>query len=96
MLTGAGISAESGVPTFRDALSGLWAHYRPEELATPEAFARNPALVWDWYRMRRELVAAAQPNAGHQALVALEQRVPQFVLITQNVDALHRRAEAAG
>jgi NAD-dependent deacetylase len=91
-LTGAGISAESGIPTFRDALTGLWARYRPEELATPEAFARNPALVWDWYRMRRQLVARAEPNAGHRALVALERRVPRFALITQNVDGLHRRA----
>jgi NAD-dependent deacetylase len=92
VLTGAGISAESGVPTFRDALTGLWAQYRAEELATPEAFARNPALVWDWYRMRRELVAGIQPNPGHRALRALEEWVPNFVLITQNVDGLHRRA----
>jgi NAD-dependent deacetylase len=92
VLTGAGISAESGVPTFRDALTGLWAQYRAEELATPEAFARNPALVWDWYRMRRELVARVQPNAGHRALVAMEREVPDFVLITQNVDGLHQRA----
>jgi NAD-dependent deacetylase len=92
VLTGAGISAESGVPTFRDALTGLWAQYRAEELATPEAFARNPALVWDWYRMRRELVAGIQPNPGHRALRALEEWVPDFVLITQNVDGLHRRA----
>lgn len=91
-LTGAGISAESGVPTFRDALTGLWAQYRAEELATPEAFARNPALVWDWYRMRRELVAGIKPNPGHRALHALEQSVPDFVLITQNVDGLHQRA----
>jgi len=92
VLTGAGISAESGVPTFRDALTGLWAQYRAEELATPEAFARNPALVWDWYRMRRELVAGIQPNPGHRALRALEEWVPDLVLITQNVDGLHRRA----
>jgi len=92
VLTGAGVSAESGVPTFRDALTGLWAQYRAEELATPEAFARNPGLVWDWYRMRRELVAGIQPNPGHRALRALEERVPDFVLITQNVDGLHRRA----
>ena len=78
VLTGAGISAESGVPTFRDALTGLWAQYRAEELATPEAFARNPALVWDWYRMRRELVSRVQPNAGHRALVAMEREVPDF------------------
>jgi NAD-dependent deacetylase len=92
VLTGAGISAESGVPTFRDTLTGLWAQYRAEELATPEAFARNPALVWDWYRMRRELVAGIQPNPGHRALRALEEWVPDLVLITQNVDGLHRRA----
>lgn len=92
VLTGAGISAESGIPTFRDALTGLWARYRPEDLATPEAFARDPALVWSWYRMRRELVARAEPNAGHRALVALERRVPRFALVTQNVDGLHQRA----
>jgi NAD-dependent deacetylase len=92
VLTGAGISAESGVPTFRDALTGLWAQFRAEDLATPEAFARNPALVWDWYRMRREMVARAEPNAGHRALVEMEAEVPEFVLITQNVDGLHQRA----
>ncbi|HEU4700598.1 MAG TPA: NAD-dependent deacylase [Gemmatimonadales bacterium] len=95
VLTGAGVSAESGIPTFRDALTGLWAHYRPEELATPEAFARDPALVWGWYRMRRELVARAAPNAGHDALAELERRVPDFTLVTQNVDGLHRRAGSA-
>jgi len=92
VLTGAGISAESGVATFRDALTGLWAQYRAEDLATPEAFARNPALVWDWYRMRREMVARAEPNAGHLALVEMEAQIPEFVLITQNVDGLHQRA----
>jgi NAD-dependent protein deacetylase/lipoamidase len=91
-LTGSGISAESGVPTFRDAHSGLWAEYSPEQLATPEAFARNPKLVWDWYAWRRELVANAEPNAGHHALVTLAERVPRFTLITQNVDGLHQRA----
>lgn len=91
-LTGAGVSAESGVPTFRDALTGLWSRYRPEELATPEAFARDPALVWGWYRMRRELVAKAEPNPAHHALARLERLVPRFTLITQNVDCLHRRA----
>ena len=91
-LTGAGISAESGLATFRDAQTGLWARFDPRELATPAAFARNPKLVWDWYASRRERVAAAQPNAGHLALAALEQRVPEFVLVTQNVDGLHRRA----
>ena len=91
-LTGAGVSAESGIPTFRDALTGLWARYRPEELATPEAFARNPSLVWGWYRMRREVVARAVPNPAHRALASLEAQVPRFTLVTQNVDGLHRRA----
>jgi NAD-dependent deacetylase len=92
VLTGSGISAESGVPTFRDAQTGLWARFRPEDLATPDAFAREPALVWEWYAWRRELVARAEPNAGHRALVALAQRVPRLTLITQNVDGLHQRA----
>src|SRR6266446_10791956 len=89
-LTGSGISAESGVPTFRDAQTGLWSKFKPEELATPEAFQRNPKLVWEWYAWRRELVSQAQPNAGHLALVELERRVPQLSLITQNVDGLHQ------
>lgn len=92
VLTGAGISAESGIPTFRDALTGLWSRFRAEELATPEAFARDPALVWSWYRWRRERVLAAEPNAGHRALVELEALVPALTLITQNVDGLHQRA----
>ena len=92
VLTGAGISAESGVPTFRDAQTGLWAQVDPLKLATPDAFRRDPKLVWDWYAWRRQLVASAQPNAGHRALVVLEDRVSDFVLITQNVDGLHRRA----
>jgi NAD-dependent deacetylase len=92
VLTGAGISAESGVPTFRDVQTGLWAQYSPEELATPDAFQRNPKLVWDWYAWRRELVRNTEPNPGHRALVDMEQRVPTFTLITQNVDSLHRRA----
>ena len=91
-LTGAGISAESGLATFRDAQTGLWARFDPRELATPSAFARNPQLVWDWYAWRRELAAKAEPNAGHLALAALERRVPEFALITQNVDGLHQRA----
>ncbi|MBZ0142194.1 MAG: hypothetical protein K8F56_01345, partial [Rhodocyclaceae bacterium] len=74
VLTGAGISAESGIPTFRDALTGLWAKYDPRELATPEGFARNPKLVWDWYAERRQRIAGVQPNPGHLALAALEQR----------------------
>jgi NAD-dependent deacetylase len=95
VLTGAGISAESGVPTFRDAQSGLWARFDPRELATPAAFARDPKLVWDWYAWRRQLVAAARPNAGHMALATLERRVGDFELITQNVDGLHRKAGSA-
>jgi len=91
-LTGAGISAESGLATFRDAQTGLWSRFDPRELATPSAFARNPKLVWDWYAWRRKLVAEAQPNAGHFALVALERRAREFLLITQNVDGLHQRA----
>jgi len=90
--TGAGISQESGVPTFRDAQSGLWARFSPEELATPEAFRKNPAQVWEWYAYRRGLVARAEPNPGHRALVELARRVPELTLITQNVDGLHQRA----
>ncbi len=92
VVTGAGVSAESGVPTFRDAGTGLWARYRPEDLATPEAFAHDPDLVWNWYRWRREIVAAVQPNAGHVALAGLASRVARLVLVTQNVDGLHQRA----
>ncbi len=88
VLTGAGISAESGIPTFRGA-GGLWREYKPEELATPEAFARDPKLVWEWYDWRRGLISKAAPNAAHKALVKLEIRKPRFTLITQNVDGLH-------
>jgi NAD-dependent deacetylase len=96
VLTGAGISAESGVPTFRDAQTGLWAQYRAEELATPEAFLENPRLVWDWYAWRRELTARARPNPGHVALVELQARCPELTLVTQNVDGLHTRAGSRG
>ncbi|HOU39739.1 MAG TPA: NAD-dependent deacylase [Promineifilum sp.] len=92
VLTGAGISAESGVPTFRQAQTGLWAQYDPQELATPAAFRRQPQLVWDWYAWRRELVAGVAPNPGHFALASMEAYVPTFTLITQNVDSLHQRA----
>ena len=92
VLTGSGVSAESDVPTFREAQTGLWARFDPEELATPEAFARDPRLVWEWYAWRRKLVEKATPNPGHEALAELERRVPSFALITQNVDGLHRRA----
>ena len=92
LLTGSGTSAESGIPTFRDAQTGLWAEYRPEDLATPEAFARNPRLVWDWYAWRRELVGQAEPNPGHVAIAELQTILPALTLITQNVDGLHQRA----
>ena len=90
-LTGAGISAESGVPTFRGA-DGLWRNYSASDLATPEAFARDPRLVWAWYRWRQGIVGRAQPNAGHVALARLQSRLQGFRLITQNVDGLHQRA----
>ena len=96
VLTGAGISAESGIPTFRDAMTGLWSNYRPEDLATPEAFLRDPATVWAWYAERRRRVGAVRPNAGHDALVRLERwangRGLEFLLVTQNVDGLHAAA----
>jgi NAD-dependent deacetylase len=92
VLTGAGVSAESGVPTFRDTQAGLWANYRPEDLATPEAFARDPKIVWQWYAWRRQLLASVQPNPGHIALAQLQNIVPEFTLITQNVDGLHQQA----
>ncbi|MBC7840328.1 MAG: NAD-dependent deacylase [Nitrospiraceae bacterium] len=92
VLTGAGISADSGVPTFRGA-DGLWRNFRAQDLATPEAFERDPRLVWEWYNWRRELIATKQPNPAHIALVELECRMREtFWLITQNVDGLHRTA----
>jgi NAD-dependent deacetylase len=97
VLTGAGMSAESGVPTFRDAQTGLWARFRPEELATEQAFRANPASVWDWYEMRRGLVAKVAPNAGHLAIAAFQRRHPgRLTLITQNVDGLHQAAGSPG
>jgi NAD-dependent deacetylase len=90
VFTGAGISAESGIPTFRDA-GGLWRNFRSEDLATPEAFARDPLLVWEWYEWRRELIRDAQPNAAHRAIAEL----PDAVVVTQNVDGLHTLAGAA-
>lgn len=91
VLTGAGVSKESGVPTFRDAMDGLWAQYNPQDLATPYAFKANPKLVWDWYTWRREMVAKAKPNAGHEALAKLE-TLKDLTIITQNVDDLHEQA----
>ena len=91
VLTGAGVSAESGVPTFRGE-DGIWKKFRPEELANLGAFMKNPELVWQWYRHRRQIIAAIQPNPGHYALVELEKRYDRFSVITQNIDNLHRRA----
>lgn len=96
VLTGAGMSAESGIPTFRDAQTGIWAKYRPEELATPEAFAANPGRVWQWYEERRKAVRSASPHAGHRALVTLSRQVPGLSLVTQNVDGLHQMAGSTG
>ena len=95
VLTGAGVSQESGLRTFREARDGLWTQYKPEDLASPEAFAQNPKLVWDWYAMRREKVRGVLPNPGHYALAELERRIPTFTLITQNVDGLHLKAGSA-
>jgi NAD-dependent deacetylase len=92
VLTGAGVSKESGLPTFREAQTGLWSQYKPEELATPQAFMRNPKLVWEWYEWRRGLVSQAAPNPGHTALVKMARQVPEFTLVTQNVDGLHQQA----
>jgi NAD-dependent deacetylase len=91
-LTGAGISADSGLATFRDAQTGLWSRFRSEELATAEAFLRDPKFVQDWYGWRRESARKAKPNAGHLALAEMEKRAPEFLLVTQNVDGLHERA----
>ena len=95
VLAGAGVSAASGVPTFRGP-DGLWKQFRPETLATPEAFARDPKLVWEWYDWRRQAIAACEPNAAHRVLAAWSQAFPNFQLITQNVDGLHERAGSEG
>ncbi|NKI34268.1 NAD-dependent deacylase [Wenzhouxiangella sp. XN79A] len=96
VLTGAGISAESGIPTFREAQIGLWATFDPRQLASPEGFAENPGRVWDWYQWRRTLIGNSAPNPGHRALAELQRRRPDLVLITQNVDGLHQRAGSRG
>jgi NAD-dependent deacetylase len=91
VFTGAGMSAESGIPTFRGA-AGIWSGFKPEELATMGAFLRNPKLVWEWYAHRRTIIASVQPNAGHRAVAAPEHLVPSVAVVTQNIDNLHRRA----
>jgi len=91
VLTGAGVSAESGIPTFRGE-GGLWRNFSPEELATPEAFERNPKLVWEWYNWRRSIIKKAEPNPAHKAIAELESIFPKFILITQNIDGLHQKA----
>lgn len=91
-LTGAGISRESGIPTFREAQTGLWAKFNPEELATPEAFRRNPSLVWRWYDERRAQIQSISPNPGHLAIAELERWIESVVVVTQNVDGLHAQA----
>jgi NAD-dependent deacetylase len=91
VLTGAGVSAESGVPTFRGE-DGLWKKHRAQELATPEAFRKDPATVWEWYDYRRQIVAGKDPNPAHLGITRLDEALPDFVLITQNVDGLHARA----
>jgi len=97
VLTGAGMSAESGVPTFRDAQISLWAQFDPMQLATEEAFRANPSRVWDWYAFRRDMISKVEPNAGHRALADFAQRHPQrLTLVTQNVDGLHQRAGSEG
>ena len=95
VLTGAGVSAESGIPTFRDPLTGLWRRFDPMELASAQAFRRNPALVWGWYEWRRMKVMQTQPNLAHLALARLAERKREMILITQNVDDLHERAGSA-
>ena len=91
VLTGAGISAESGVPTFRGK-EGLWGKFEPEELATMDAFVSNPNIVWEWYNWRRQLMGEVKPNAGHFAIVDMENWFEHFIIITQNVDGLHKTA----
>ncbi len=92
VLTGAGVSKESGIPTFREAQDGLWARYDPLEMASAEGFLRNPKLVWEWYEYRFGMVKQARPNAGHLAIAALEQLIPKVTVVTQNIDGLHAAA----
>jgi NAD-dependent deacetylase len=96
ILTGSGVSAESGIPTFREAQTGIWEEYDPHELATPQAFRSNPSKVWEWYLWRRNLIHEARPNPGHVALAEMEQLTTdherKFSVITQNIDGLHQKA----
>ncbi|MEE8190873.1 MAG: Sir2 family NAD-dependent protein deacetylase, partial [Candidatus Scalindua sediminis] len=92
VLTGAGVSAESGVPTFRDAITGTWSNFNVEEFATPEAFRKNPKKVWEWYEYRRNLLKDINPNQGQYAIAELERIYSDFWLVTQNIDGLHRKA----
>jgi NAD-dependent deacetylase len=92
ILTGAGVSKESGIPTFRDAQTGLWAQYDPQELASPQGFLRDPALVWQWYDGRRKKLAEVKPNPGHFAIVEMDALFSEVTVITQNVDGLHQQA----
>jgi NAD-dependent deacetylase len=92
VFTGAGVSKESGIATFREPETGLWSKYDPMQLATPEAFRKDPAFVWSWYEHRFGVTAAARPNPGHHAIAELEQLLPRVVVITQNIDGLHQRA----
>lgn len=96
VFTGAGVSAESGIATFRDALTGLWSRFDAQALATPEAFRDHPDVVWGWYEWRRAQVLRAEPNAAHRAIAALAHHVPELFVVTQNVDDLHERAGSAG
>ena len=95
VLTGAGISKESGMPTFREAREGLWARYDPQQIATPAAFAANPKLVWDWYEYRRQMLRDIKPNPGHYAIASLEKLLPHVAVVTQNIDGLHQAAGSA-
>ena len=91
VLTGAGVSAESGIPTFRDKQTGIWEQFSAEELATPEAYQRDPSMVWGWYEWRRSIALRAQPNAAHRAIAEMACKAPRMTLVTQNVDDLHER-----
>lgn len=95
VLTGSGVSAESGIPTFRGE-KGLWKNYRPEELATPHAFKKNPQMVWEWYNWRREIIGKAEPNPAHYTIAEMERFFQDFILITQNIDGLHQKAGSEG